>query len=194
MGKMKKKTKMLCIGLLGILFVLGFCMHYTTVRPCALCNSKPYHGLCLVDRQAGKVYEFTIYDNAPFQPGELSELQTVGTFSYLEMGEVIGYRNTVENSAGVSLPDESWLGWNRGFCFGCKKLLGEHADRRYLIADLYNPKAPALFSIADGVVYESRCYEVTVMKDPEKEELDILVTGHFDLTGYATSHTGLPNI
>lgn len=189
-----KRIKVLYIVLLVILFVIGCWISYLQVQPCALCDGKPYHGLCLVDRQAGQVYEFTIYDTDPFRPGELSDLQTVGTFSFLDMGELTGIQSTAAHTAEVSIPDEPWLGWSRGFCFGCKRLLGEHTDGRYLIADLYNPDVPELFSIADGAVYESRCYEVTVMNDPEKEELDILVTGHLDLTGYATSHTGLPNI
>jgi len=175
---MKKKIKMLCLALLSVWFVLGFCI---AVQPCALCDSKPYHGLCLVDRQAGQVYEFTIYDNDPFAPGELSEQQTNGTFSFLEMGELIGYRNTAGNTAGVSVPDTPWLGWNGGFCLSCEKLMRNNAAGRYLIADLSDPKELIVFPIADGAVYESRCYGITVMKDTKNGKLDIMVTGQLDI-------------
>lgn len=175
---MKKKIKMLCLALLSIWFVLGFCI---AVQPCALCDSKPYHGLCLVDRQTGQVYEFTIYDNDPFHPGELSNLQNGGTFSFLQMGELTGYRNTAGNAAGVSVPDGPWHGWSGSFCLACEKQMRNNSDNRYLIVDLYDPKELAVFTIADGAVYESRCYGITVMKDTENGKLDIMVTGQLDI-------------
>lgn len=73
---------------------------------CALCGSGiPYHAPVLVNLSTGEIGEMRVYDPDPRHRYELEEEQSTGTFSFLHIAGLTGYRDTCNHSCCVTLPE-----------------------------------------------------------------------------------------
>lgn len=156
--------------LLIVCLCLGLGLYCWNTRPCALCGSQPYNGLCLVDLEKGTVSELTVYDL-----DALSGSRSSGTFSFLQLCELTGYRDTANNTAGVFISGGERSLCRLYFCDACCARLENDCSVGYMVADMSDPSSPEVYPLIDGAFYLVRCYELSAAAD--QGGLRITVTG-----------------
>lgn len=149
---------------------------------CALCgngNGVSYHAPVVVNLSTGETSELRVYDPDPYKRNELAEEQSTGTFSFLNIAGIMGYRDTCDHSSHVILPKKRE--WTRidpsHFCHGCRTLLADTATAGYILADLYDLDRIMTYVIEDGAEYTIRDYAVSISTNNELKGLSVDVTG-----------------
>lgn len=149
---------------------------------CALCGSGSgisYHAPVVVNLSTGESGELRVYDPDPYRRNEIAEKQSTGTFSFLYVAGIMGYRDTCDHSSHVTLPKERK--WTRIdptlFCRDCRALLADTATKGYILADLYNLSNITTYAIKDGAKYTIRDYDICISAQEEPDGLSIHVTG-----------------
>lgn len=190
-------VKAIIIGtLLGASFIFGFYLRgfdadrekalwkslVFTPEPeiCALCENgrgASYHAPVLVNLSTGEVGELQVYDPDPRHRNELAEIQSTGTFSFISVAGLIGYRDTCEHSSNVTLPEEKEPIVPAYFCHDCRTILADTATEGYILADLYNPSKIATYAIEENTTYTIRDYSVSISSQDKSGKFSIHVTG-----------------
>ena len=149
---------------------------------CALCGSGSgisYHAPVVVNLSTGESGELRVYDPDPYRRNEIAEKQSTGTFSFLYVAGIMGYRDTCDHSSHVTLPkDREWTRiYPALFCHDCRALLADTATEGYVLADLYDLSDITTYSIKDGAKYTIRDYDISISAQEEPDGLSIHVTG-----------------
>lgn len=149
---------------------------------CVLCGNGigvSYHAPVVVNLSTGENGELRVYDPDPRQRNELAEEQSTGTFSFLNVAGLMGYRDTCNHSSHVTLPKErEWMPIAPSFfCRNCRTLLADTATTGYILVDLYNPDKITTYAIENGAEYSIRDYAVSISIQNELNCLSIDVTG-----------------
>lgn len=149
---------------------------------CVLCGNGSgvsYHAPVVVNLSTGEIGEMRVYDPDPHQRNELAEEQSTGTFSFLNVAGLMGYRDTCDHSSHVTLPKErEWMLIDPSyFCRNCRTLLADTSTTGYILVDLYNLDKIITYAIEDGAEYTIRDYAVSISIQNELNCLSIDVTG-----------------
>lgn len=149
---------------------------------CALCgngNGVSYHAPVVVNLSTGESGELRVYDLDPCQRNELAKEQSTGTFSFLNIAGIMGYRDTCDHSSHVTLPKEREWGLidPSHFCHNCRTLLADTATTGYAVVDLYDLDNIMVYAIEKGAEYTIRDYAVSISTQNELKCLSINVTG-----------------
>lgn len=151
-------------------------------RECALCDTFPRHGLCLMDMNSGKLHELEIYQPHYTKVAEISDEQHGGYLSLIRFGDINGIligADRVELEAPVN--DSGMV--EEFFCTDCRKLLKDNLCQGYILADPRNPKTPSVWEIADGISFSVRCYNVRISKEDVSGQVNIQITGTLNADG-----------
>lgn len=146
---------------------------------CCLCDGFRYHSPCLVDLETSQIVELDLYFPHPNKVAELAEQQPEqSTFSFVKLGEALGYKDTGKKRVEVDIPSSSKVA-KVSLCRKCKSQLGGILlYDRYVLADLYNADNKIIIPITDGLDTEIRCYEIAVTK--EDGTLKLIVQGNLE--------------
>ena len=149
---------------------------------CALCGSGSgisYHAPVVVNLSTGESGELRVYDPDPYRRNEIAEEQSTGTFSFLYVAGIMGYRDTCDHSSHVTLPKErEWTQIDPSyFCRSCRTLLADTATEGYVLADLYNLSGITTYAIKDNAKYTIRDYDISISTQKETGGLSVNVTG-----------------
>jgi len=145
----------------------------TQPEQCALCEQESYHAPCVLNLSTGEVLELAVYDEYQIQAGRIKE-QEGGFFTFLRGAGLIGYRDTANWMAQVSLPERTDIKKLMLFCKDCRHQLKKYGREDFILADFYTVGAPVLFMIQDGAEYKVRCYQILVN---ETDKFTITVYG-----------------
>lgn len=190
-------VKAMIIGtLLGASFIFGFYLRgfhanyekalwtllvfAPELEICALCENGrgiSYHTPVLVNLSTGEVGELQVYDPDPRHCNELAEVQSTGTFSFIYVAGLIGYRDTCDHSSNVTLPKEKEPITPSYFCHDCRTILTGTANEGYILADLYNPGEIVTYAIENNTTYTIRDYDISISSRDKSNELSIRVIG-----------------
>lgn len=151
---------------------------------CAICDSIPFHAPCLVNLATGEAGELTVYDPHPFNAGELWEYQQGGTFSFLSVAGLTGYRDTARWEAHVSIPLKQNEYEERYFCYACRDLLRPFSRSGFVLADLQAPSEPKLYFIQNNTEITIGSYQVQIELS-ESNKHDITVIGTLDMSEFS---------
>ena len=107
-----------------------------------------------------------------------------GTFSFVILGDVVGYCDTIQERIEIEIPVEQID--NPMLCKDCsKKLSGSDTDR-YVLADLYamldDRENHKLIPITDNMNMTLRCYTISTTNAEESGALKLVVQGMLDKT------------
>ena len=145
---------------------------------CALCgNGIPYHAPVLVNLSTGEAGELRVYDPDPRHPYEPAEEQSTGTFSFLHIAGLTGYRDTCNHSCCVTLPETDAPIAPAFFCRACRPMLADTATEGFILADLYNLSDITAYAIKDGAKHTIRDYDISISAQAEPGGLSIHVAG-----------------
>lgn len=149
---------------------------------CALCGNGSgisYHAPVVVNLSTGESGEMRVYDPDPCRRNELAKEQSTGTFSFLNIAGIMGYRDTCDHTSHVILPKErEWeLIDPSYFCRSCRTLLAGTATAGYLLVDLYDLDGITAYAIEDGAEYTIRDYTVSISMNKELKGLSVDVMG-----------------
>lgn len=147
---------------------------------CALCgngNGFSYHAPVLVNLSTGEVGELRVYDPDPLNRAELAEEQSTGTFSFLHVAGLTGYRDTSLHSSYVTLPQEKAPIVPSHFCFDCRTLLSGTATEGFILADLYNLGSIVTYGIEENKTYTVRDYAISISSQDKLDNLSIHIAG-----------------
>ena len=149
---------------------------------CALCgngNGMSYHAPVVVNLSTGEMGEMRVYDPDPQHPSEIAKKQSTGTFSFLSIPGLSGYRDTCSHSSHVTLPKKKeWMSIAPSyFCCDCRTLLAETASTGYVLADLHDLDRIMIYAIKNGAEYTIRDYTVSISTQDEIKCLSIDVNG-----------------
>lgn len=147
---------------------------------CAICGNGsgiPYHAPVLVNLATGEAGELQVYDPDPLHRGELAAEQSTGTFSFISVAGLIGYRDTCEPGSNVTLPENREAIVPSHFCHDCRTILTGAATEGYILADLYNLNQITVYAIEDNTAYTIRDYAVSISSQDESGNLSVHVTG-----------------
>ncbi len=183
-------------GLLTVSFILGVfvqgaCSDRTiafwrsiaaTPQPevCALCGNghgPRYHAPVLVNLSTGSVGELRVYDPDPQQKAGLAAKQSTGTFSFLHVAGLTGYRDTYSHTSHVTLTKELAPMDPSFFCRDCRALLAGASTKGYVLADLHDLDRITVYTVAEGAEYAIRDYAVSISCDKDLNSLSVDVTG-----------------
>lgn len=151
---------------------------------CAICDSIPYHAPCLVNLATGEVGELTVYEPHPFQAGEIWEYQQGGTFSFLTVAGITGYRDTARWEAHISIPVEQNEYEEQYFCFSCRDLLRPYSNTGFILVNLQVPSEPDLYFIQKNSEITVGCYKISISQEMSGEQ-HVTVMGMLDEDDFA---------
>ena len=179
---LKTWLKICSIVVVVILLITAVLLIGREEKECCLCNSFRYHAPCLIDLETGDLIELDIYFPHETLVAELADPQPEqGTFSFVKLGNVSGYRDTAQERIEVEIPADKTS--NPTLCKECKKKLSAFNTDRYVLADLYakldERENHKLFSITDGMKVDLRCYSITASKQQDGV-LKVIVQGNLN--------------
>lgn len=177
---MRKSTQYLILFLL-ILVVFGLVVFCCKPANCPLCNFMKSHAPCLVNVKTGEIEEMALYAPHGTLVGEIAEEQTDSTFSFVDIAGARGTRLSSPFIMELDVPNLSAPRMKRHFCQDCRKLLSSHGG--YVIADLYEPGNPVIYTIFDGMRLELRCYSIVVDMNTSGDEYALTVEGTYAING-----------
>ena len=151
---------------------------------CAICDSIPYHAPCLVNLATGEVGELTVYEPHPFHAGEIWEYQQGGTFSFLTVAGITGYRDTARWEAHISIPVDPNEYEEQYFCFSCRNLLLPYSNTGFILANLQVPSEPDVFFIQKDSQITVGCYKISISQEMSGEQ-HVTVMGLLDEDDFA---------
>ncbi|MBQ3021791.1 MAG: hypothetical protein IJD91_00500 [Clostridia bacterium] len=151
-------------------------------KECCLCSSFRYHAPCLIDLETGKLIELDLYFPHETLVAELADPQPEmgGTFSFVCIGNVSGTKLTDSKVIELSVPLADKTS-NPALCKGCRRLLPSGYSGRYILADLYDKEIKELIPIVANTSIDLRCYEITMVENTEKNEINVTIQGTLDI-------------
>ena len=141
-----------------------------------MCDAFPRHAPCLVDLNTGELRELEIYQPHHTKVAELSDEQYGGYMSLIQFGNISGILLGAD-SVELEAPTKSTGMQASLFCKDCRKLLKDNKCQGYILADLRNPDAPAVWQIRDGTSFSVRCCKVDITASDNAEKLIIVMKG-----------------
>lgn len=157
-----KKYIVSVIAVILVLFLIDFLQPVPEPEYCAICDSIPYHAPCLINLATGEVGELVVYNPHPFKTGELNSCQQGGTFSFLHVAGLNGYRDTESWETHITIPVNENKFEKKFFCNSCRDKIQSFADFGYLLLDLQTPKSFSILPLASGDTHSIRCYQIEV--------------------------------
>lgn len=151
---------------------------------CAICDSIPYHAPALVNLSTGEVGELAVYEPHPFKAGELWEYQQGGTFSFLTVAGITGYRDTARWEAHISIPMEQNEYEEKYFCRSCRDKLHPFSQTGFVLADMRFPSEPVIYFIQGNTEILQDNYRIQ-MEVNDLNECDITVIGTVNLSDFS---------
>ena len=151
-------------------------------KECCLCNSFRYHAPCLIDLETGDLIELDMYFPHETLVAELANPQPEqGTFSFVKLGDVSGYRDTAQERIEVEIPADKTS--NPALCKECKKKLSAFNIDRYVLADLYakldEREKHKLIQITDDMNMDLRCYSISTNTEQDGV-LKLVIQGNLE--------------
>lgn len=178
---MKAWKKVLCIALIALVVTTAMLLFTPEEKDCCLCNSFRYHAPCLIDLETGKMIELDLYFPHETKVAELADPQPeMETFSFVSIGNVSGTKLTDSKviEFGVPIADKTY---NPALCKDCRELLQAGYKGRYILADLYDKEIKELIPIVANTSIDLRCYEITMVENTEKNEINVTIQGTLDI-------------
>ena len=179
---MKKWQKALVVILIVVIASAAALLFTQEEKDCCLCNSFRFHAPCLIDLEKGDLIELDLYFPHETKVGELSEVQTdmSSTFSFVHLGNITGTKLTGSKviEFGVPIADKTN---NPALCKDCRELLQAGYKGRYVLADLYDMEIKELIPIVANTSIDLRCYEITMVENTEKNEINVTIQGTLDI-------------
>ena len=167
------------IAVMLVLFLIDFLQLVPEPEHCAICDSIPYHAPCLVNLATGEVGELEVYDPHPFKTAELNSFQRGGTFSFLYVAGLNGYRDTVKWEAHITIPTNDNEYEEKFFCKSCRDRIRDYTDIGYLLLDLQIPKSFSILLLNSDIIQDIRCYQI--ITKTMLDETEITVHGNWDI-------------
>ena len=179
---LKTWQKILSVILAVILIGVAVLYFNRDQKECCICNSFRYHAPCLIDLESGDLIELDLYFPHETLVAELADPQPEqGTFSFVKLGDVSGYRDTAQERIEVEIPADKAS--NPALCKECKKKLSAFNTDRYVLADLYakldERENHKLIPIADGMNMNLRCYTISA-NSTQDGALKLIVQGNLE--------------
>ena len=179
---MKKWIIVLCAVFAVALVFISIVSPNQEQKDCCLCKSFRYHAPCLIDLEKGDLIELDLYFPHETKVGELAEVQqdTSSTFSFVHLGNITGTKLTGSKviEFGVPIADKTN---NPALCKDCRELLQAGYKGRYVLADLYDMEIKELIPIVANTSIDLRCYEITMVENTEKNEINVTIQGTLDI-------------
>lgn len=172
-----KKYVILIIFVTLILVFVSAILPTPNPQYCTICDSIPYHAPCLVNLATGEMGELTVYEPHPFKVAELNDYQKSGTFCFLPVVGLIGYRDTANWETHIAIPTEENEYEEKYFCKSCRELLVNCINQGYVLVDLRKPQNPIIYAINEACQVSFRCYQICVVETKEEGKYEIIVTG-----------------
>lgn len=179
-----KKYIFLVIAVILILICVITILPASEPERCAICDSIPMHAPALVNLATGEVGELTVYEPHPFQAGEIWEYQPGGTFSFLTVAGITGYRDTARWEAHISIPVDQNEYEEQYFCFSCRNLLQPYSNAGFILANLQVPSEPDVFFIQKDSQITVGCYKISISQELSGEQ-HVTVMGMLDEDDFA---------
>lgn len=146
-------------------------------KACCLCDSFIYHAPCLIDLETGEVVELDLYFPHRTKGAELAEVQPEQyTISFVRCGNTFGLKATAAERVELDVPTTEKTG-NPALCKECRKLLPTGYLGRYVLADLRDRDAQKLIPVWARTERTIRCYDITMVKNPKKKGVSVIVQG-----------------
>lgn len=178
---MKVWQKAFCIVLIVSIAATAILLSTQNKKECCLCSSFRYHAPCLIDLETGKMIELDLYFPHETLVAELADPQPeMGTFSFVSIGNVSGTKLTDSKVIELSVPLADKTS-NPALCKGCRRLLPSGYSGRYILADLYDKEIKELIPIVANTSIDLRCYEITMVENTEKNEINVTIQGTLDI-------------
>ena len=179
---MKVWQKAFCIVLIVSIAATAILLSTQNEKDCCLCDSFRFHAPCLVDLETGDLIELDLYFPHETKVAELAEVQQdmSSTFSFVRLGNITGTKLTGSKviEFGVPIADKTN---NPALCKGCRELLQAGYKGRYVLADLYDMEIKELIPIVAYTSIDLRCYEITMVENTEKNEINVTIQGTLDI-------------
>jgi len=173
--------KAFCIVLIVSIAATAILLSTQAKKECCLCSSFQYHAPCLIDLETGKMIELDLYFPHETLVAELADPQPeMGTFSFVSIGNVSGTKLTDSKVIELSVPLADKTS-NPALCKGCRRLLPSGYSGRYILADLYDKEIKELIPIVANTSIDLRCYEITMVENTEKNEINVTIQGTLDI-------------
>ena len=178
---MKKWQKALVVILIVVIASAAALLFTQEEKDCCLCNSFRFHAPCLIDLEKGDLIELDLYFPHETKVAELAEVQPdMSTFSFVHLGNITGTKLTDSKviEFGVPIADKTY---NPALCKDCRELLQAEYKGRYVLADLYDMEIKELIPIVANTSIDLRCYEITMVENREKNEINVTIQGTLDI-------------
>ena len=179
---MKVWQKAFCIVLIVSIAATAILLSTQNEKDCCLCDSFRFHAPCLVDLETGDLIELDLYFPHETKVAELAEVQQdmSSTFSFVRLGNITGTKLTGSKviEFGVPIADKTN---NPALCKGCRELLQAGYKGRYVLADLYDMEIKELIPIVANTSIDLRCYEIIMVENTEKNEINVTIQGTLDI-------------
>ena len=179
---MKKWIIVLCAVFAVALVFISIVAPNQEQKDCCLCDSFRFHAPCLIDLETGDLIELDLYFPHETKVAELAEVQEdmSSTFSFVRLGNITGTKLTGSKviEFGVPIADKTY---NPALCKDCRELLQAGYKGRYVLADLYDMEIKELIPIVANTSIDLRCYEITMVENTEKNEINVTIQGTLDI-------------
>ena len=175
---MKRWTAPLIVAVLVVCLATTAFVQTQEPDRCPLCEFIKSHAPCIVNIETGEVVELALYQPHYSLVGEIAELQTDSTFSFVSAAGAKGTRISSPYKMELDVPKAVEPLCKTAFCKSCRTLL-TGADSRYVLADLYAPGNPVIYPVIDGLDVKMRCYEATAVYDADEKDYDLLLIGTY---------------
>ena len=178
---MKKWIIVLCAVFAVALVFISIVSPNQEQKDCCLCDSFRYHAPCLIDLETGDLIELDLYFPHETKVAELASSQPkMETFMFVHLGNITGTKLTDSKviEFGVPIADKTN---NPALCKDCRELLQAGYKGRYVLADLYDMEIKELIPIVANTSIDLRCYEITMVENTEKNEINVTIQGTLDI-------------
>lgn len=144
---------------------------------CSLCDYIKCHAPCIVSLNTGMTGELALYQPHDTLVGEISETSCSSIFAFVYPAGLSGRMTTYPWRMEVDIPmDRQYMDMSY-FCNVCRDLLKPYRNDGYVLMDNHDKSDIKIYPIFDEAEYEIRCYQISVTKDPEKMQLNLLEVG-----------------
>lgn len=143
---MKRKLPILILLILSVVIVSAL-LFPPDPDHCALCDLVPCHAPYLINLNTGESGILEVYNINQIRPTELDSWQQGGTFSFVTVAGIKGYRDTANWEMHVPLPEEPAPYKAANFCKACRKLIKPFRQDGYIIADRNESQTPVVYSV-----------------------------------------------
>lgn len=162
---MKRKLPILILVLILSVVIISAFLFPPDPDRCALCDLAPCHAPYLINLNTGEAGILEVYNINQIRPTELDSWQQGGTFSFVTVAGLQGYRDTANWEVHIPLPEEPAPYKTANFCKACRKLIKPFKQDGYIIADCYDSTVPTVYSISLQAPTCFRNYEISCVNN-----------------------------